>query len=76
VFFAAFFKKPGRVPSNIPFAMASDGVVVARDYGVAPEGDGFLIVVIGPNGVVNARSGEVKSAEWVMSVLDTMPAQR
>ncbi len=76
VFFAAFSKKPGRVQSNIPFAMASDGAAVARDYGLASEGDQFLIVVIGPNGAVNARSGEVKSAAWVMKVLDTVPAQR
>jgi peroxiredoxin len=72
VFFGALSAKSGRVPSNIPFAMASDGAVVARDYGVAGP-DGFLVVVIGPDGSVNARSGDVKSTDWVRSVLDVVP---
>ncbi len=69
VFFAAFTASEGRVPSDIPFAIATDGPRVATDYGAVGE-SGFLIVVIGPQGEIKARSGEVEEGEWVRSAIE------
>jgi len=57
VFAAAFFEDAGgRIPSDIPFAVASNGQQVIADYGVK---DSFNIIVIGPDGNIDMQSNKV-----------------
>lgn len=67
VCFAAFTEEPGRVDSNIPFVVATDGPRVGFVYDV-PQG--FAIAIIGPDGNLDYLTDEVVPAQRVLDVMN------
>ena len=74
VFVAAFTKGQGRVPSNVPFVVAQNGAAVAGAYNV--QGNGLVVVVIGPDGNVDMVSPKVEGAQRILDIItNTFQAQ-
>jgi len=64
---AAFLEDAGgRIPSDIPFAIASNGPQVIADYGVR---DSFNVIVIGPDGNIDLQSNKVLPATRLRDLL-------
>jgi hypothetical protein len=68
VFLAAFTVRPGRVPSNVPYAIAQDGAAVGKAYGVPPGGLG--VAVISPNGNLDLFSTQVQAAQRLLDMIN------
>ena len=68
VFLAAFTAQPGRVLSNVPYALAQNGAEVAKAYGVAPGA--FAVVVISPDGNIDLLSTQVEAAQRLLDVIN------
>lgn len=66
VFVAAIAEGDAAVASNIPFALASNGAVVAAAYGL--RGD-FLIAVIGRDGNVDVQTEKALPGKRILEVL-------
>jgi peroxiredoxin len=66
VFIAALREGEGPIRSNIPFAVASNGLAVADAYGVA---DDFSIVIIGRDGNIDYQTSKVLPPERVRDVI-------
>ena len=73
VFVAAFTREPGIVPSNIPFAVASDGPKVAYEFGVE---DGFAIAIISPEGNIDYITSKVLPGQRVLDVIRNSYAEQ
>jgi hypothetical protein len=67
VFVAAFTQEPGRIKSNIPFAIAGDGPRVAFDY---QTGDKFGIAIVGRDGNLDYVTGKVLPAQRIFDVIN------
>jgi hypothetical protein len=66
IFLAAFTSEPGRVPSNIPFALAADGPKVGFDFG----SDGrFQIAIIGADGNLDYVTSKVLPGQRIYDVI-------
>jgi len=63
---AAFTEEPGRIRSNIPFAVAPDGPRVAYDYNVQR---GFAIGIIGRDGNLDYVNDRVTSGQRVIDII-------
>jgi hypothetical protein len=68
VFMVAFTAQGGRVPSNVPYAIAADGPAVAKAYGVPPGG--FAVAVISPDGNMDLFSTQVEAAQRLLDVIN------
>ena len=68
VFLAAFTQQTGRVQSNVPFAIAADGVDVAKAYGVPLNQ--LSVIVISPDGNVDMVSTKVEGAQRILDVIN------
>ena len=68
VFLAAFTGTTGRVPSNIPFAIAANGAAVASAYGV-PANE-LSVIVVSPDGNVDMVSRKVEGAQRILDVIN------
>lgn len=66
VFLAAFTTEPGRVPSNIPFAIAADGPKAGFEYG--SEGR-FRIAIIGADGNLDYVTTKVLPGQRIYDVI-------
>lgn len=66
VFVAAFTEQPGRVASNIPFAIASDGPRAGFDFG---SPDRFAIAIIGRDGNIDYITDRVLPGQRVLDVV-------
>jgi hypothetical protein len=66
VFVAALTAEPGRIPSNIPFAIASDGPRVGFEY---DSPDGFAIAIIGRDGNIDYLTNRVLYGQRVLDVV-------
>lgn len=74
VFLTAFTQTNGRVPSDVPFAVAANGPAVAAAYGVPPSA--LSIIVISPDGNVDMVSNKVEGAQRILDVINnTFQAQ-
>jgi len=71
---AAFLEDAGgRIPSDIPFAVASNGPRVIADYGVK---NSFNVIVIGPDGNIDLQSNKVVPAARLRDmVINTFAVQ-
>jgi len=67
VFVAAFTQEPGRIKSNIPFAIAGDGPRVAFDY---QTGEKFGIAIVGRDGNLDYMTGKVLPAQRIFDVIN------
>lgn len=67
VFVAAFTQEPGRIKSNIPFAIAGDGPRVAFDY---QTGEKFGIAIVGRDGNLDYVTGKVLPAQRIFDVIN------
>jgi len=67
VFIVAFTNEAGRVPSNIPFAIAADGPKAAFDYGVT---DRFAIAIIGRDGNLDYLTNKILPGQRVLDIID------
>jgi len=65
-FVAAFSGTSGRIPSNIPFAIAADGPKVAYEYGA---GERFAIAIIGRDGNLDYFTNKVLPGQRVFDVV-------
>ena len=65
-FVAAFSSTSGRIPSNIPFAIAADGPKAAFEYGA---GDRFGIAIIGRDGNLDYFTQKVQPGQRVYDVV-------
>ncbi len=74
VFAAAFLEDAGgSIPSDIPFAVASNGPGVIADYGVKQA---FNIIVISPNGEIDLQTDKVITASRLRDlVINSAPLQ-
>lgn len=63
---AAFTEEPGRIRSNIPFAIAQDGPRVSFLYGMEPR---FSIAVLGKDGNVDVVSSRVLSGQRILDII-------
>jgi hypothetical protein len=68
VFLAAFTAHGGRVPSNVPYAIAANGPEVAKAYGVPPGG--FAVAVISPDGNMDLISTQVEAAQRLLDMIN------
>jgi hypothetical protein len=68
VFLAAFTTQPGRVASNVPYAIAQNGGAVGKAYGVPPGG--FGVAVISPNGNVDLFSTQEQAAQRLLDIIN------
>ena len=68
VFIAAFTQQTGRVQSNVPFAIAANGLDVARAYNVPPNQ--LSVIVISPDGNVDMVSTKVEGAQRILDVIN------
>lgn len=68
IFLAAFTQQPGRVASDVPFALAANGGEVASVYGVPPNE--LSIIVLGPDGNVDLKSTKVEGAQRILDVIN------
>jgi len=70
----AFLQDAGeRIPSDIPFLIASDGPRVIADYGVK---DSFNVIVIGPDGNIDLQWNQVIPATRLRDmVINTFAVQ-
>lgn len=68
VFLAAFSGQPGRVPSNVPYALAANGAAVAASYGV--PANGFAVVVISSDGNMDLFSTQVEAAQRLLDIIN------
>ena len=68
IFVAAFTAQPGRVPSNVPYAIAANGAVVAAAYGVNPND--FSVIVLGPDGNVDMVANKVEGAQRILDIIN------
>jgi hypothetical protein len=66
VFVAAFTGEPGRIKSNIPFAVAADGPRVAFDY---QTGEKFGIAIVGRDGNLDYVTDRVVPAQRILDVI-------
>lgn len=66
VIVAALARDEGPLPTNVPVAVASDGVGVGASYGVQK---GFLIAIIGRDGNLDCQTAKVLPAERVRDVV-------
>jgi hypothetical protein len=62
VFVAAFTEQSGRVPSNIPFAIAADGPRAGSAFGTT---QGFSIAIIGLDGNIDYITSRVLPGQRV-----------
>jgi hypothetical protein len=67
VFVAAFTQEPGRIKSNIPFAVAGDGPRVAFDY---QTGEKFGIAIVGRDGNLDYVTDRVLPAQRIFDVIN------
>lgn len=67
VFVVAFTQEPGRIKSNIPFAVAGDGPRVAFDY---QTGEKFGIAIVGRDGNLDYVTGKVLPAQRIFDVIN------
>lgn len=67
VFVAAFTAEPGRIKSNIPFALAGDGPRVAFEY---QTGDRFGIAIVGRDGNLDYVTDRVLPAQRIFDVIN------
>ena len=67
VFVVAFTQEPGRIKSNIPFAIAGDGPRVAFDYQM---GEKFGIAIVGRDGNLDYVTGKVLPAQRIFDVIN------
>ncbi|HVK57838.1 MAG TPA: hypothetical protein VM735_03590 [Candidatus Kapabacteria bacterium] len=67
VFVVAFTQEPGRIKSNIPFAIAGDGPRVAFDY---QTGEKFGIAIVGRDGNLDYVTGRVLPAQRIFDVIN------
>ena len=68
IFLAAFTQQPGRVASDVPFALAANGGEVAAAYGVPPNE--LSVIVLGPDGNVDMKSTKVEGAQRILDVIN------
>ena len=68
VFIAAFTSQNGRVPVNVPFAIAQNGPGIEAAYGVA--GKGLAVVVIGPDGNMDLKQVGVMGAQRILDIIN------
>lgn len=68
VFLAAFYAQPGRVMSNVPYALVQNGANVAKAYGV--PANGFGVAVISPEGNLDFFSTEVQAAQRLLDIIN------
>lgn len=66
VFVVAFTQAPGRIKSNIPFAVAGDGPKVAFDY---QTGEKFGIALVGRDGNLDYVTSKVLPAQRIFDVI-------
>jgi hypothetical protein len=66
VFVAAITAEPGRIPSNIPFAIASDGPRVGFEFDSPDE---FAIAIIGRDGNIDYLTNRVLYGQRVLDVV-------
>ena len=66
VFLAAFTQEGGRIRSNIPFALASDGPRVGYDY---EGGERFTIAFIGRDGNLDYVTNKVVPAQRAFDII-------
>lgn len=67
VFVVAFTSEAGRVPSNIPFAIAADGPKAAFDYGVT---DKYAIAIIGRDGNIDYLTSKILPGQRIIDVIN------
>jgi hypothetical protein len=65
--FVAFTQSPGRVPSNVPYIIVSNGPQVAHLYGAA---DKFGIALIGRDGNLDDFSNKVVAGQRVLDIIN------
>ncbi len=65
IFVAAFTETPGRVNSNIPFVLASDGPRVGFEYG---SNEQFLIAIIGRDGNLDCVTDRILPAQRILDI--------
>jgi len=70
---AAFTSEAGKIESNIPVLVASDGPRVAFLYEV-PEG--FSVAMIGPDGNLDYITNKVIAAQRVLDIIDASYARQ
>lgn len=74
VFIAAFTESDDRAKSDIPFTYAANPAQTAADYG--SDGD-FRLAVIGIDGNLDLVTSDIKSPEYVLSVINNgYPVQK
>jgi len=66
IFIAAFTTEPGRVPSDIPFAIAADGPKVAFDYSSSNQ---FHIAIIGPDGNLDYLTRKILPGQRILDIV-------
>lgn len=73
IFVAAFTGEAGRIKSNIPFALATDGPRVGFDYQAENK---FTIAIIGRDGNLDYRTDKVLPAQRIYDVIDNSFVQQ
>jgi hypothetical protein len=66
VFVAALQEEGGRIPSDVPFVIAGNGVKIAADYQV---GGPFSLIVIGRDGNVDMQTSKLVPATRIYDVI-------
>ena len=61
-------RRPGRVESNVPYAIAQNGAAVAAAYGVNRAD--FAVIVIGPDGNVDMVVDKVEGAQRILDIIN------
>ncbi|PWU07870.1 MAG: hypothetical protein C5B47_05490 [Verrucomicrobia bacterium] len=64
--FVAFTQSPGRIPSNVPYIIVSNGVRVASSYGITER---FGIAFIGCDGNLDYVSNKVVSGQRALDII-------
>jgi len=67
IFIAAFTEEAGRIKSNVPFALATDGPRVGFDY---KSDNKFAIAIIGRDGNLDYRTSKVLPAQRIFDVVE------
>ncbi len=64
--FVAFTQSPGRIPSNVPYIVVSNGPHVASSYGMC---DSFGIAIIGRDGNLDYVSNKVVPGQRALDII-------